>query len=80
MVAVLFGLKDWFRFILNSFAEHGVKATFLLIVLSVLVIAPSFVKDYAPKYYGFSIWALILFVGGFLAYRHLIKGTHDQES
>lgn len=71
IVIVLVGLKDWFFFFLNSWSENGGKFTLILLVLFFLFVSPAFVKDYAPEYYGLSIWILILYVGGLLVYRFM---------
>ena len=78
-VAVLFSIKDFIRFILISLANDGVKFTLFIIVLAILFIAPSVVKQLAPNYYGLSIWVLILYVVGSLFYRHLVVGTHKED-
>lgn len=77
-IAVLFTIKDWIRFVLNSFADNGFKFTLFLIILTILFIAPSFVKMMAPNYYGLSIWVLILYVAGCLVYRNLIKVSNKE--
>jgi hypothetical protein len=77
-VAVLFGIKEWIRFILGNFAENGVKATILLIIFSCLLVAPSFIKSYAPDYYGYAIWALILYTVAVLAVRYNKRGNYEE--
>lgn len=78
-VAVLFTIKDFIRFILISFARDGTKFTLFIIVLTILFIAPSIVKQIVPKYYGLSIWILILYVVGYLFYRNLIVKTYKDD-
>ncbi|PKR86091.1 hypothetical protein [Heyndrickxia camelliae] len=79
IIMVLFGLKNWLRFILYSFAEHGLLAGLLLLIFCVLLIAPSLIKEFAPHYYGYSIWALILYIAGLLFYRWNKTGFKDEE-
>lgn len=63
----------------TSWDENGKKFTILLTILLALFITPAFVKDYAPQYYGFSIWAVILYSIGLLAYRHLFRKQNKIE-
>ncbi|MEK5175074.1 hypothetical protein NST63_17905 [Heyndrickxia sp. FSL W8-0496] len=68
-ILVLIGIKDGFNALFTSLYENGLKTTIFLVIFFILYLSPSLVKDYAPKYYGLSIWALILYICGFLIYR-----------
>lgn len=78
VLIVLFGIRNWIRFVSNSFLSNGVKFTIGLIILSILFVAPAFVKDYAPEYYGYSIWALILYVAGIILYSRREKNKSEE--
>lgn len=79
VIAVLFGLKSLIVLILTIFAGDGVKAGVFTTVFFILLLSPGIVKYLAPEYWGYSIWALILYVGGFLVYRHMIAGTQNEK-
>lgn len=79
VVAILFGIKDFLYLFISSWYENGVKFTILLIIFIALLISPAFIKEYAPGYYGWSIWALILYSLSLLGYRQLNKGTHKED-
>jgi hypothetical protein len=73
LLFVLWGIKDWVNMFKIIWHDNGWLFSLLTIILFVLFIIPSIVKDYAPNYYGFSIWILILYVVGLFIYRFTIR-------
>jgi hypothetical protein len=60
LLLVFWGIKDWINVFFVLWHENGVLFTLLTILLLIFFILPSILKDYAPQYYGLSIWLLIL--------------------
>lgn len=75
LLFVLWGIKDWINIFNVIWNENGWLFALLTIILFVLFIVPSLVKDYAPEYYGFSVWILILYVAGLFIYRLSKRGS-----
>ncbi|WP_141431420.1 hypothetical protein [Bacillus sp. 03113] len=63
---------------ISIWEEKGFKIALFVGIFVLLLLSPGIVKDYAPQYYGYSIWAVILYALGFLFYRHFIKGTSNE--
>jgi hypothetical protein len=79
LLFVLWGILDWTSFFTELWHDSGVKKTIFAVIGFLLLCTPAVVKEFVPKYYGLSIWALILYVAAFLFYRHLIVGTHKED-
>jgi hypothetical protein len=75
LLFVLWGIKDWINIFNVIWLENGWLFALLTIILVVLFILPSIIKDYAPNYYGLSVWMLILYVVGLFIYRLSKRGS-----
>lgn len=78
---IIIGIRDWFNLLSWSWYGNGKRFTILFIIFLVLFISPSIVNNFAPDYYGLSIWLLILYTAGLLIYRFTgkFKDNHDVE-
>lgn len=74
VLALLYGVLNWLGVFMWSWEENGKGFTIKLIILFILFIVPSQVKEYAPEYYGFAIWALILYCVALLIHKLWTKG------
>ncbi len=78
-LAVVYGVLQWLGLFAWSFVENGKSFTIKLLILFILFIIPSQAKDYAPEFYGASIWLLVLYCVALLGLRLFTKGLDPKE-
>lgn len=78
LIMLLNGLNGFFHLFRWSRHENGVIFTIKMIFFFILFIVPSQVKEHAPDYYGYAIWALVLYSLALLYLRFTNTAKHKE--
>lgn len=78
VITVLFGLKSLIVSLMDASGSYSLKSLFFIILFILLMCAPSLLKEFAPEYYGYSIWVLIFYIVGFILYSRREKNKSEE--